>query len=115
MDNLLPLKKELISRVLEGALNVLPDNRMKSLFKNLNNLNAHDQEDDDDDSLSNNINCKYYQIELKKEIVRNGKFSLLHLNIASLGTHKDEFEDMLSILDLDFDILGLTETRIIKE
>ena len=29
--------------------------------------------------------------------------------------HKDEFEDMLSILDLDFDILGLTETRIIKE
>ena len=29
--------------------------------------------------------------------------------------HKDEFEDMLSILDLDFDILGLMETRIIKE
>ena len=29
--------------------------------------------------------------------------------------HKDEFEDMLSILDLDFDILGLTGTRIIKE
>ena len=53
--------------------------------------------------------------ELKKEIVRNGKFSLLHLNIASLGAHKDEFEDMLSILDVDFDIWGLTETRIIKE
>ena len=105
-----------IDRVLDGALNILPDNRMKSLFKNLNNLNAHDQEDDDDDSISNNINCKYYQIdELKKEIVRNGKFSLLHLNIASLGAHKDEFEDMLSILDLDFDILGLTGTRIIKE
>ena len=104
-----------IDIVLDGALNILPDNRMKSLFKNLNNLNAHDQMDDDD-SLSNNINCKYYQIdELKKEIVRNGKFSLLHLNIASLGAHKDEFEDMLSILDLDFDILGLTETRIIKE
>ena len=100
---------------MDGALNILSDNRMKSLFKNLNNLNAHDQEDDDDDSMSNNINCKYYQIdELKKEIVRNGKFSLLHLNIASLGAHKDEFEDMLSIPDLDFDILGLTETRIIK-
>ena len=89
---------------------------MKSLFKNLTNLNAHDQEDGDDDSISNNINFKYYQIdELKKEIVRNGKFSLLHLNIASLDVHKDAFEDMLSILDLDFDILGLTETRIIKE
>ena len=83
-----------IDRVLDGALNILADNRMKSLFKKLNNLNAHDQEDDDDDSISNNINCKYYQIaELKKEIVRNGKFSILHLNIASLGVHKDEFED----------------------
>ena len=51
----------------------------------------------------------------KKEIGRNGKSSLLHLNIASLGTHKDDFEDMLLILDLDFDILGLTETRVIKE
>ena len=85
---------------------------MKSLFKHLNNLNAHDQEDDDD-SISSNINCKYYQIdELKKE--RNGKFSLLHLNIASLGAHKDEFEDKLSVLDLDFAILGLTVTRIIR-
>ena len=79
-------------------------------------INGVDGEDDDDDSLSNNINCKYYQIdELEKEIVRNGKFSLLHLNIAYLGVHKDEFEEMLLILDLDFDILGLTETRIIKE
>ena len=79
-------------------------------------INGVDGEDDDDDSLSNNINCKYYQIdELKKEIVRNGKFSLLHLNIAYLGVHKDAFEEMLLILDLDFDILGLTETRIIKE
>ena len=48
---------------------------MKSLFKNLNNLNAHDQEEDDDDSISNNTNCNYYQIdEHKEEIVRNGKF-----------------------------------------
>ena len=29
-------------------------------------INGVDGEDDDDDSLSNNINCKYYQIELKK-------------------------------------------------
>ena len=101
---------------MDGALNILPDNRIKSLFKNLNNLNAHDLEDDNDDYINNNINRKCYQIdELMKEIVRNGKFSLLHLNVASLCAHKDEFEDMLLILDFDFDILGLTETRIIKE
>ena len=45
----------------------------------------------------------------------NFKEKLLEkVNIASLGAHKDEFEDMLSILDLNLDIMGLTETRIIK-
>ena len=32
-----------IDRVLDGALTILRDNRMKSLFKNLNNLNTHDR------------------------------------------------------------------------
>ena len=73
------------------------------------------QNDDDDVEL---VNCKYYQIdELHRKIVKNSKFSFLHLNIASLGPHKDGFEDkpMLSILDLNLDILGLTETRLIKD
>ena len=62
------------------------------------------------------ISCRAHviNIEWKLEIVRYGKFSLLHLNIASLCA-QDEFEDMLSILDLDFDVLGLMVTRIIKE
>ena len=29
--------------------------------------------------------------------------------------HKDEFKDMISILDLNLNILGLTETRLIKD
>ena len=63
---------------MDGALHILPDNRMKSLFKNLNNLNAHDQEDDDDDSMSNNINCKYYQIDERKKLLgmANSLFSI---------------------------------------
>ena len=83
---------------------------MKSLFKCLNNF---DNDDDDDAESTTGINCNYYQIdELSKNTVRKGKFSLLHLNIASLGAHKDELEDMLSILDLKLDIIGLTETRL---
>ena len=81
---------------------------MKSLFKCLNN-----NFDDDDDGESSGINCNYYQIdELSKNTIKKGKFSLLHLNIASLGAHNDELEDMLSILDLKLDIIGLTETRL---
>ena len=89
---------------------------MKTLFKSLNSLNNQYDDDDDDDGEPIGVNYKHYQIDkLHRKVVKNNKFSLLHLNIASLGTHKDEFEDVLSILDLNLDILGLTETRLIKD
>ena len=53
--------------------------------------------------------------ELKPNTVKKGKLSLFHLNIASLGAHKDELEDLLSIVESKFDILGLTETKLIKD
>ena len=84
---------------------------MKTLFKSINSLNNHDDEDDQ----STGVNCNYYQIdELSRETVRKGKFSLLHLNIASLGAHKDEFEDMLSILDLMLMLLVLLKHKLLK-
>lgn len=36
------------------------------------------------------------------------------MNIASLGMHKDELEAALSLLDVEFDIIAITETKIIK-
>ena len=39
---------------------------------------------------------------------------LLRSNIASLGLHKDELEAALSLLDIEFDIIAITETKIIK-
>ena len=41
-------------------------------------------------------------------------FSLFHMNIASLGLHKEELEDLFSILDIEFDVIGLTERRLKK-
>ena len=58
---------------------------MKTLFKSLNNLN---NQYDDVDVEHIGVNCKYYQIDkLHRKIVKNSKFSLLHLNIVSLGVH----------------------------
>ena len=83
---------------------------MKLLLKNLNNnINEHKQ--DDENVL---IDRKYYNVyEIPEKTFRPCKFSLLQLNIASLGDHKDELEDMPSILGSNFDIIGLTETRIL--
>ena len=37
---------------------------------------------------------------------------MFHLNIASLGLHKDELETSLSLLDHKFDVIAITETKI---
>ena len=39
---------------------------------------------------------------------------MFHMNIASLGMHKDELEAALSLLDVQFDIIAITETKIVK-
>ena len=36
------------------------------------------------------------------------------MNIASLGLHKEELETALSLLDLEFDVIGITETKFLK-
>ena len=36
------------------------------------------------------------------------------MNIASLSKHKEELDTTLSMLNLEFDVIGLTETKIKK-
>ena len=61
------------------------------------------------------IDCKYIDINSFNTIKFQQKsFNILHLNIASLGAHKEELEAVLSSLDHDFDVIGLSETKIKK-
>ena len=57
------------------------------------------------------INCGYYDISSSIPY-SNCNLSMLHLNLASLGLHKEELVTTLSLLDFDFDIIALSETRI---
>ena len=95
-----------------NCLNILPNSRLKTFYNNLNNIKQTDKKDDE----FVNINCKYYDVDkCDFKNIKGDRLSLFHLNIASLGAHKDELENMLSILNTKFDILGLTETKIIKD
>ena len=42
-------------------------------------------------------------------------FSMFHLNIASIALHLDELKTLLSILDHPFDILAISETKILED
>ena len=39
---------------------------------------------------------------------------MFHLNIASLGRHKEELITSLSLLNIEFDVIAVTETKIRK-
>ena len=69
---------------------------------------------EDDDLSSNPINCKYFNIDdfCSSNFDNNGSFSAFHMNVSSLTAHFDKLSSLLSLLNFEFSILGLTETRI---
>ena len=91
-------------------LSVLPPENLKSFFKELNEFNGSHIIDE-----KSPLNCKYYDVNtFPSSKMKKNSFSLFHLNIVSLSMNKDELETLLKMLGVNFDIVGLTETKIIK-
>ncbi len=75
----------------------------KILFNDLDSLNKED---------NNAINCSYYDYSSTIPNSNKKNNSMFHLNIASLGLHKEELVTSLSLLNFEFDIIAITETKI---
>ena len=87
----------------------MPSLRVKTLLDNLpGSITIQTQ-----DFLSNSIQSKYFTPAdfISSKIPKN-RFSIFHLNIASLEYHVDELKSLLSVLNHDFDVIGITETKI---
>ena len=84
-------------------LHITPKRTLKTLF---NDFSSHNKEE------ASPINCNYYDLTSKIPFSNTSKHSMFHLNLASLGLHKDELVTSLSLLDFEFDIIAVTETRI---
>ena len=70
------------------------------------------QEFDMDKNLINNVNSNYYDImNFPKIRTTSDSFSIFHLNLRSLTTHFDELQLLLSALKLNFDVIGISETK----
>ena len=57
-------------------------------------------------------NTYYDDTEFNNKLRNSGNLSLLHLNIRSVRSHFTEFLCYLDTLDIDFKIIGLSETSI---
>ena len=87
----------------------LPSFKIKSLLDKIpGNISIQTQE-----FLTNSISSKYYSPNdfITSKISKNC-FSIFHLNIASLEGHHDDLVSLLSVLDFNFDIIGITESKI---
>ena len=81
------------------------------------NPSEHDSRYDEDidnhvhfhDNFDYFSNHKFHKL-IKKSLSDKERFSLLHSNISSLLGNFDKLESLLLDLDLDFDVLALTET-----
>jgi hypothetical protein len=95
-------------------------NFLLNLDEEVTNDPLHDVDPDHHyfNSSNNSLN-KYYSIEdFNQEInTRNtfNKVSLIHLNIRSVAKNLTSFNNILDCLNLEFSIIGLTETWISKE
>ena len=111
--------------VIKGANSDLSDENNKLQFfsesqkKYIKNINdtfkrtACDLGDDDDTST---INCNYFDVDEFSEAKFNSNqsFSIFHINIHSIQLHFEELKLMLELLNFKFDILAITETKILQ-
>ena len=79
--------------------------------------NIVDLDDDDFDEMSTQVNSKYFEINelnsLKLDLPSS--FGLFHVNIASLNAHIDDLKSVLARLNFNFDIIGISEHKILKD
>ena len=78
-------------------------------LKNKNSVNLQ---------TSNNIECNYYtenDFNLKVRYSAKSNLSTFHINIRKLGLHRNELIAFLSMLNISFDVIILTEVGRFSE
>ena len=107
----------------EKEINFVPSNFQQKVFDKLNsaiNNNAFDLDteiEDDDDEVIPTIDCQYYNVDdfssAKFNLTKT--FSILHYNIHSIERHIEEFRVILKMIDFNFDIICISESKVIKD
>ena len=94
----------------------LPKFELTSRLSNLPNLDGHDVEN----HLLPEVNFKYYSttefhnVQSISWVTIGSLFSVLHCNVRSLSANHDSLMSLLSDLDFEFDVIGISETKIMQ-
>ena len=89
-----------------------PQENLTNLFDGFNNLSL-----DQNSNSEKIINCKYYnidEIQALKKLNNKRTLSLSHVNSCSLSKNIEDLEYLLNSTSIDFDVIAVSETRIVK-
>ena len=86
-------------------------------LQNINVILQRTSSENEDDYLDPpNLNCHYYSTEefIKLKTVPSKTFSIFHLNIHSMQKHISELRIMISMLEINFDVIAISESKLMK-
>ena len=112
IQEILPFCNKKINQNIINLGNAGIDSNLENLLCQLNNLS--EKENIDNENLPN---CKYRDISYFSNLdveLKSKCLSFFHLNINSLSKNFDNFNHLINELKLEFDILSISESRILK-
>ena len=96
----------------ETKLNLLPSFSIQTLLDKITSNGCIETGEFE----SETVNSKYYSpTEFLAHKFSKSKFSILHLNIASLQSHINELRELLALLNYPFDLIAISETKLKKD
>ena len=96
----------------ESCLTLKAPKNLSHLFNEFNSFSS-----DINNTPENIINSNYYdidQLQTLKEFTDKSSLSLFHLNTCLLSKNIDDFEHLIKSAKTDFDMIGVSESRITK-
>ena len=96
------------------TVNINPNSEFQGFIDNCENFSLND--DDNDGNMPLYINSSYHNIEQINAIKPDpsSSFGVIHTNLASIDLHFDDPLLPLSLIDIKFNIIGITEHKIRK-
>ena len=95
-------------------IKLLPDENFKKFINSCQNIILHDEdEDENEDNIFTHINSMYYGLhDINNLNNDSSSLGILHTNLVSLNKYHDDLEQILSLMKIDFQIIGITEHKI---
>ena len=97
----------------KSSLSLKPSSNLGLLVNQFNNATPENSNDPE-----KNFSSKYYNIEKMHNIEithKNKSLSLFHINACSLNKNFDDLQHLLTCTKTKFEIIAISETRIIKQ